>query len=191
MARSVCFPRVLCGAAAAAAAALFVLIVQSLGAQSGFVFDLHPRTPLPLWTEKKMHSLGHNHGPPASKRARGGRPLKCAHSIVKNQDTSWAWKTQVGTSCSPTQVCGLAREGPAAMRSPPLQQSWPCVATQTAAWKQLSHLGKFAEASLWHRVDLCGLELIIDWEPERPPGLSPWKSHQHRSSRCRLLGDCR
>lgn len=125
------------------------------------------------------------------KKSEGGRPLKCAHSIVKNQDTSWAWKTQVGTSCSPTQVCGLAREGPAAMRSPPLQQSWPCVATQTAAWKQLSHLGKFAEASLWHRVDLCGLELIIDWEPERPPGLSPWKCHQHRSSRCRLLGDCR
>ena len=39
-ARSGCFPGVLCPAGTAAAE-LFVLIVQSIGAQSGFVFDLH------------------------------------------------------------------------------------------------------------------------------------------------------
>lgn len=50
-----CFPRVLCRAAAAPAAALFVLIVQSLGAQSGLVFNLYPCAPAPLWTEKKMN----------------------------------------------------------------------------------------------------------------------------------------
>ena len=114
-------------------------------------------------------------------QVKGVRLLKCINSFLlkkkkKKSDTSWASGTKGGTTCSRPAFCRQTnrgagwipqRGGPGALGS-----LWLCLVAQTIAWvrgctETVNPPSKVLKSFPLALVDLCGLELIIDWESER------------------------
>lgn len=90
----------------------------------------------------------------------------------KKSDTSWALGTKVGTTCSRPGFCRQTNRGASwiPQRGGPgaLGSLWLCLVAQTIAWvrgcnETVNPPSKVLKSFPLALVDLCGLELIIDW----------------------------